>query len=97
MRLQFALKNWLFKNNAPFVNCISKINGVLIDKVEDLDVVMPIYSLLEYSKNYKKIVCGVITEINQILVQKDTQTLLLKTQSHSIINQVLQEVQKLLI
>ena len=43
-----------FKNNAPFVNCISKINGVQIDKAEDLDVVIPMYNLLEYSKNYRK-------------------------------------------
>ena len=41
-----------FKNNAPFISCISKINGVLIENAEDLDFVMPIYSLLEYSKNY---------------------------------------------
>ena len=43
-----------FKNNAPFINCISKIHGVKIDNAEDLDVLMPIYNLLEYSKNYKK-------------------------------------------
>ena len=43
-----------FKNNAPFTNCISKINNVLIDNAEDLDVVMPMYDLIEYSKNYKK-------------------------------------------
>ena len=43
-----------FKNNAPFINCISKINGVKINNVEDLDVVMSIFKLLEYSKNYKK-------------------------------------------
>ena len=47
-------KNIAFKNNAPFINCISKINGVKIDNAEDLDVVMPMYNLLEYSKNYKK-------------------------------------------
>ena len=47
-------KNLAFKNNAPFINCISKINGVKIDNAEDLDVVMPMYNLLEYSKNYKK-------------------------------------------
>ena len=40
--------------NAPFINCISKINGVKIDNAEDLDVVMPMYNLLEYSKNYGK-------------------------------------------
>ena len=43
-----------FKNNAPFINCISKINGAKIDNAEDLDVVMPMYNLLECSKNYKK-------------------------------------------
>ena len=44
----------VFKNNAPFINCISKINGTKIDNAEDLDVVMPMYNLLEYSKNYEK-------------------------------------------
>ena len=44
----------VFKNNAPFINCISKMNCVKIDNSEDLDVVMPMYNLLEYSKNYKK-------------------------------------------
>ena len=43
-----------FKNNAPFVGCISKINNTLIDNVEDLDVAMPMYNLIEYSKNYRK-------------------------------------------
>ena len=42
------------KNNAPFTNCISKINGVQIDNAEDLDVIMPMYNLCEYRKNYKK-------------------------------------------
>ena len=36
-----------FKNNAPFTNCISKINNVLIDNEEDLDVVNPMYNLTE--------------------------------------------------
>ena len=43
-----------FKNNAPFINCTSKSNGVKFDNAEDLDVVIPMYNLLEYSKNYKK-------------------------------------------
>ena len=47
-------KSVAFKNNAPFINCISTINGVKIDNVEDLDVVMPMHNLLEYSKNYRK-------------------------------------------
>ena len=58
-----------FKNNTPFINCISKINNALIDNVEDLDVVMPMYNLLEYGKNYKKQqkVCGIITEMSLMI------------------------------
>ena len=47
----FGEKKLVFKNNAPFINCVSKINGVQIDNAEDLDVVMPMYNLLEYSKS----------------------------------------------
>ena len=43
-----------FKNNAPFINYISKINGVQTDNAEDLDVVIPMYNFLEYSKTYRK-------------------------------------------
>ena len=42
------------KKNVAFISCISKINGLKIDNAEDLDVVMTMYSLLEYSKNYRK-------------------------------------------
>ena len=48
------IKDISFRNNAPFISCISKINGVSIDNVEDLDVVIPVYRLIEYSKNYSK-------------------------------------------
>ena len=47
-------KSVAFKNNTPFINCISKIKNVLTDNAEDLDVEMPMYNLLEYSKNYRK-------------------------------------------
>ena len=50
----FDDKKMVFKNNAPSINYISKINGVKIDNAEDLDIVMPMYNLLEYSKNYRK-------------------------------------------
>ena len=42
------------KNNAPFISCISKVNGELVENAEDLYIVMPMYNLLEYSKNYEK-------------------------------------------
>ena len=47
-------KSIAFENNALFINFISKIKGVQIDNAEDLDVVIPMYNLLEYSKNYRK-------------------------------------------
>ena len=40
----------ILKNNAPFVSCITRING----DADDLDIVIPMYNLLEYSKNYRK-------------------------------------------
>ena len=44
----------ILKNNAPFVSCITRINNELIEDADDLDIVMPMYNLLEYSKNYRK-------------------------------------------
>ena len=44
----------ILKNNAPFVSCITRINGELIEDADDLDIVMPMYNLLEYSKSYRK-------------------------------------------
>ena len=44
----------ILQYNAAFISCISKINGALVDNAEDLDIVMPMYNLLEYSKNYSK-------------------------------------------
>ena len=47
-------KKLVFKSNAPFTSCISKIGNTLIANAEDLDIVMPTYNLIEYSKNYRK-------------------------------------------
>ena len=44
----------ILKNNMPFVSCITRINGELIEDADDLDIVMSMYNLLEYSKNYRK-------------------------------------------
>ena len=46
------VENDVEKNNAPFRSCISKINSTLIDNAEDLDIVIPMYNLLEYNQNY---------------------------------------------
>ena len=42
----------MFKNNAPFRSCISKTNSTLIDNAEDLDIVISMDNLLEFSQNY---------------------------------------------
>ena len=44
----------ILKNNAPFVSCITRINGELIEDADYLDIVVSMYNLLEYSKNYRK-------------------------------------------
>ena len=64
-------KKLALKNNAPFLSCISKINDTLIDKAEDLDIVMPMYNLLNTVKIIEKQLgnYGIITEMNQIAVQ----------------------------
>ena len=57
------------KNNSPFISCISKINSVLVENAGDLEIVIPMYNLLEYSKNYEKTsqdLCLIITEMSQI-------------------------------
>ena len=43
-----------FKNCAPFTNCISEINNTQVDNTKDIDIVMPMYNLIEYSDNYAK-------------------------------------------
>ena len=47
-------KKVIFKNCAPFTNCISKINNTQIDNAEYFDIVMPMYNLIECSDNYSK-------------------------------------------
>ena len=47
-------KKVIFKNCAPFTNCIREINNTQIDNAKDIDIVMPMYNLIEYSDNYAK-------------------------------------------
>ena len=47
-------KKVIFKNCVPFTNCISKINNTQIDNAEYIDIIMPMYNLIEYSNNYSK-------------------------------------------
>ena len=47
-------KDVTFKNCAPFTKCISRINNTDIDNAHDIDIVMPMCNLIEYSDNYSK-------------------------------------------
>ena len=47
-------KKVIFKNCAPYTNCISKINNTQIDNAKYIDIVMPMYNLIEHSNNYSK-------------------------------------------
>ena len=63
-------KEVVFKNCTPFTNCISKINNAEVDNSENLEIVVPMYNLLEYSDNYAKhqLVYGNIVEMNQMVI-----------------------------
>ena len=47
-------KGVAFKNCAPFINCIGEINNTQVDNAKDIDTIMPMYNLIEYSNNYAK-------------------------------------------
>ena len=47
-------KEVIFKNCAPFINCISKVNNTVMDNAKYIDIVIPMYNLIEYSDNYLK-------------------------------------------
>ena len=68
-------KKLTFKNDVPFRSCISKLNNTFIDNSEDLDIVMLIYNLLEYSDNYS-MASGILwnsywDEVNDTANEKD--------------------------
>ena len=62
-------KKVIFKNCAPFIDCLREINSKEIDHAKDIDVVMPMYNLIEHSDNYLETsgVYGNTIEINHLL------------------------------
>ena len=63
-------KGVAFKNYAPFTNCISE-NNTQADNAKDIDIVMPIYNLVEYSDNYVKTTGSIwqyFIEMNQMII-----------------------------
>ena len=61
-------KNVILKKCAPFTKCLGRINKTQVDNAHDIDVVMLIYNLVEYSDNYSKIsgIYGNIAKMNQL-------------------------------
>ena len=49
----------VFTNCLPFTDCISKINNTQMDNAKSINVLMPMYNLIEYSDNYSKTSGGV--------------------------------------
>ena len=47
-------KKVIFKNCAPFTNCISEINNTQVDNAKDINIVMLMFNLMEYSDNFSK-------------------------------------------
>ena len=47
-------KKVIFKNCAPFTNCISEISNTQVDNAKNIDIVMSMYNLIEYSDTYAK-------------------------------------------
>ena len=64
-------KKLIFKNCAPFTNCISETNNTQIDNAKDIDIVMPMYNLIEYSDNYAKTTGSLWQYCKNILARND--------------------------
>ena len=47
-------KKVIFKNCAPFTKYVSEVNNTNVDDAKDIDIVIPMYNLIEYSDNYSK-------------------------------------------
>ena len=47
-------KGVTFENCTSFTDCIREINNTQLDNAKDLDVLMSVYNLIEYSDNYSK-------------------------------------------
>ena len=60
-------KKVIFKNCAPITNCINEINNTQVDNAKNIEIVMPMYNVIEYSDNYSKDlqVCDNIVKIYQ--------------------------------
>ena len=91
------MKSVIFKNCASFTKCISTINNTDIDNAQDIDIVMPIYNLIEYSDNYSK-TSGSLwqyykTDPNDNIIQSESFKSKIKSQE-KLLQQVIQKIFK---
>ena len=63
-------KKVIFKNCAPYDDCISDINNKEIDHAKEIDVVMTTHNLIEYSDNYMKTIIHSSDQVNKILISQ---------------------------
>ena len=63
-------KGVIFENCVPFINCKIEINNIEIDNAKDIDILMSIYDLIKYSKNYSKTSWSLwhIKEMRQMII-----------------------------
>ena len=54
LQMLMQIKTVIFKDCAPFTNCISETNNGQVYNAKDIDIVMPMYNLIEYSDKYSK-------------------------------------------
>ena len=66
-------KTVIFKNCAPFTNCICDINNTQVDNAKDIDIVMPMYNLIEHSDNYSK-TSGSLWQYSKVIPAVDNLT-----------------------
>ena len=64
-------KKVIFKICSLFTNCISEINNTQVDNAKDIDIVMPMYNLIEYSDNYSK-TSGILWQYSKDIPAVDT-------------------------
>ena len=83
-------KKVIFKNCSPFTNCISKINNTQIDNAEYIDIVMPMYNLIEYSNNYSKTCRSLWQYCNEIPAGNTAGNIVVFNGSTKIIKQFLE-------
>ena len=60
----------VFENCTPFTNCINKINNAEIGNAKDIDVVIPMFNLIEFSDHYSKKISTFMVTLERLTIFK---------------------------